>query len=542
MKKKIKCTFLMEKLQFLVIIVASKSPIYNKMKKLYVNFIKNLKIENINFVFIYNGNKSIKINENCKERCKIEKSPNVKEILLDMPETVENIVYKTLYLINKYKDQSYFDYLIKTNLSTVLDFNKLIIFISLINNQYKSINEYIIIGTNEYTEDDYKKTILSSKNLIMSRKVVEKIETRIDFNLWPGGSEIESIEHWSIEDLILSNIIFKICHNTVIINIPRIDFINSVEKETILWVPPRISEIESANYKDITDIFCYRFHTKNRENDILRMSFYMQNIIKESKQTSKIFHSESLFHLIIKTPRVFIYGNTGYIGSNLINYLEYEFDIIENIEAITESDYLIYAVHDWKNTKNNLDLIFNLIEKLKFLNVTPTIIYISSGVVNCEENKNTEYYKIKTGCEKLFQDLYSKIIILRLGSVWGGKMTNNLRFINKMFNDIRRKNYIEVSNRDSSRYILHILDLSKVVMSLINDKVENGIYEYYTEKLKMYEIINCIVNKFKKTKVYYLKKSFDFKIKLNVDDFDILQSPILLENYVKHYVNLKYLF
>lgn len=505
-----------EKLKFLIVIVASDSIIYNKMKKLYINFIKSANPINIKFIFICNGGKKIKIADSY-----ICGAP-IQEILLDIPETVDNMIYKTLYLINKYKELEYFDYFIRTNLSTVFDFNKLIKFITLINNIYKNVNEYIIMGTITNLNNNYKNTMLSGTNLIMSRKIIEKLNKHIDYN-----------ENFSskYEDQMLSKIIFEICHNIVLIGIPRIDFLIKEEKETMLFVNSKNINIENEN------IFCYRFKTDNRENDIFRMSLYMESLIKNIPlilNTSLEFHENN--HLTIRTPRVFIYGNKGYIGSNLINYLRKDFDIyvLNNnyIKDLKESDYIIFAVYDWKNQDNNLDLIKQLVLELKNANVNPNIIYTSSGVVNCEENKETEYYKIKVASEKLFKELYPKTVLLRVGSIWGGKTTNNLRLINKMIDDIIKKGYIDVANRGSTRYILHIYDLSEVIKVLINNKVENGIYEYYTEKLKMFEIVSILVDKFKAVKIYNLKNQFNFKIELN-KNIEI-KDCVNLKNYFKN--------
>jgi hypothetical protein len=217
-------------LNLVVCIIASDSDDYLKFKELWlknISFIKSRKNNTINyhFYFLYGG-----------DTTKINHFSEYTELYFDIPETLQNILRKTLcafdYFNTKYDNNSLF---LRTNLSTVFDFEKYSTWLSDIPLS-KFFGGSIIDGYNGFH------TKISGTNMIMSLDILQFVLLHQDRFSFTKNEDIE------LSSLIMYN------YPCFMKTMKRLDFITTkvLYHRCNLYSP---------------DISCFRFKSSDRLRD-----------------------------------------------------------------------------------------------------------------------------------------------------------------------------------------------------------------------------------------------------------------------------------
>ncbi len=259
-------------MKLVVAIIASKGD-YNKFKSEWIRVIKSCKKDKelcdlIDFYFLYtdkNGESSYVESKISKKKIYIDFYDNAEQ------ETVtKSILNRTISFINFVKTIYKLDnndnyikaidsgfYILRTNLSTLFDFKKIIKWIRdkpLTNFFAGSING-VFLGFN---------THLSGTNLLFS------LDIALYLHYYTHLINTEIPEDDSISEAIIKKIKIQL------INIKRLDFVEMEKVEikgsniTFPATPNSVIYHKTIKYDD--DIFCFRFKTFNRENDVRTMS------------------------------------------------------------------------------------------------------------------------------------------------------------------------------------------------------------------------------------------------------------------------------
>tara|TARA_Y100000992_G_C21272783_1_gene497884 strand:- start:997 stop:1818 length:822 start_codon:yes stop_codon:yes gene_type:complete len=202
--------------------------------------------------------------------------------------------------------------------------------------------------------------------------------------------------------------------------------------------------------------------------------------------------------------KVLITGATGFIGTNLLNFLKSSFipyhglsrslkssDISKvskytNIEKHITRDQV--CVHLAGN--NNVNLVdHNEIEIAEYLSNVygSNLIYLSSSYVYGDEYKKiitetddintfSEYAFQKNKCEKII--LAKKGVVLRLSNVYGLNMKNNI--FHHILNEINmNKSIIRLNKKNDIRDFIHVYDVCSALVLLIKN-IHHGLYNIST--------------------------------------------------------------
>ena len=233
--------------------------------------------------------------------------------------------------------------------------------------------------------------------------------------------------------------------------------------------------------------------------------------------------------------KILIIGKKSFIGTNLKNFLEKEFEVkimsLEDTMKKKESFFSFFS--HILNTTINKKYIFNKYSSIydfdkrivdKFRNPEFTYIFLNTRKIYSLKENITETSKLnpKNNYEKnkLITELYlkkklkRKLLSLRISNIIGlRKIKNNTRNHHKLFFDnyldLKKKEKIIEANDDYKDF-LSINQFSKIVQLLINKNV-NGIYNVsLSEKVYISEITKWLdINTFNKIKFTpYKKDSF----------------------------------
>lgn len=181
-------------------------------------------------------------------------------VVNELSENLRNIITKTLvftkYLLTDFPSRP--EFILRTNLSTLFDIPKFISFLS--NMSHSSSTKLLFGGTfvHGFLETC---TWFSGTNLTFSYETANI--------LYQYSSLINAVP--SLDDVALSIfLVNQLSYKIAFFNIPRIDFVENVSlKYTSLAT-------------DLNEVFCFRFKTKDRNNDTNTMkTLYHSNFDKE---------------------------------------------------------------------------------------------------------------------------------------------------------------------------------------------------------------------------------------------------------------------
>jgi hypothetical protein len=240
-------------MKIIVAILASDNDCYPEFKKIWINQIINLIIENdlcdlYDFYFLYSDNQKSKQIEKVLYSDYCDSTPYNNRI--------ESFLIRTInffdFILPKYKDEKTF--FIRTNLSTVFDFKILTRWMKLI--PFKQFLGGIYI--------DNINPIISGTGIIMSRDIVKFLTVNKNF--------INYSKY--IDDVFISN--FICANNDVVsLNISRIEIVvaeGSSDKEPAIYF---------KNCKIHDDyVFSFRFKTNDRQKDVEMMKFFTDEMWK----------------------------------------------------------------------------------------------------------------------------------------------------------------------------------------------------------------------------------------------------------------------
>lgn len=292
-------------MKVIVAIIASKDPIYNQFKEIWIkciNYIKTTSVaKNYEFYFIYSDKITDKSeNDICYSLdvypnytnyyYKYHDKPFETELMKVQTEMLNKTISFYKYIRtklnlndnNSYNQNTLTDttYILRTNLSSLFDFVK--IYSYLLDKPKKNF----FAGTiNGFYNNIY--TTISGMNTILS----------LDLILYCIDNHKNIMEYLKIlkyEDDTLSNYIIRNL-NVYLINIKRLDFIEmeEVHLPTHIWpATPKSIIYQKCKIND-QDIFSFRFKTFNRTNDIEVMNILNDNILKDHFNLNKFVENLS---------------------------------------------------------------------------------------------------------------------------------------------------------------------------------------------------------------------------------------------------------
>ena len=83
--------------------------------------------------------------------------------------------------------------------------------------------------------------------------------------------------------------------------------------------------------------------------------------------------------------------------------------------------------------------------------------------------------------EKYAEKFKFKFIILRFGSIYGGR-ANNFNTINNFINDAKNGEIIRKSKGNEVRNYIHVKDVAKLCQIILNKKYDNGFYNIFGKR------------------------------------------------------------
>ena len=139
--------------------------------------------------------------------------------------------------------------------------------------------------------------------------------------------------------------------------------------------------------------------------------------------------------------------------------------------------------------------------------------------------------------EKYAEKFKFKFIILRFGSIYGGR-ANNFNTINNFINDAKKNGeIIRKSKGNEVRNYIHVKDVAKLCQIILNKKYDNGFYNIFgREKSTVLDVLKIIKKELPKTKIILRKKNkLIYNYKTNPFTYKINPGKIVK---LKKYINL----
>ena len=236
--------------------------------------------------------------------------------------------------------------------------------------------------------------------------------------------------------------------------------------------------------------------------------------------------------------KILIIGGYGYLGSflvkklrnkNIINLKKKKLNILnknhldkyldKNISCIINLSGQIGKLSDKINLNGNK----NILKIIKKKNIKPILIYISTTLVNTYlENKfkkiksnifNNKYCKSKYDAENFIKKNYNNFIICRVSNIYDNEFKKG-GILKNIISSIKSKKLLKVSNTETSRNYIHIIDVSNQIQKLIkfSNKTKNKKFiTLANENFKIIEIIK-LFEKAAKCKISYKNLKKDLKI------------------------------
>jgi hypothetical protein len=174
---------------------------------------------------------------------------------------MDSFVNRTICLLDHLQSTP-FDYFIRTNLSTLFHLDILI-------QRIQKFTKYNLIAGSPIDKLNSIHTHISGTNILLSRDLVDFLllnkECLLDESVLHGDDQ-------RISSLIIENL------NVNLLLLKRLDFIE-MNYDGDKYIPPSII---FQNCYDINNLFCYRFKTTNRDNDIKYMKMLQQHMYLEN--------------------------------------------------------------------------------------------------------------------------------------------------------------------------------------------------------------------------------------------------------------------
>ena len=146
----------------------------------------------------------------------------------------------------------------------------------------------------------------------------------------------------------------------------------------------------------------------------------------------------------------------------------------------------------------------NIIKDIKKLKERPKIFYISTTLVygfsnkildeSSKTNPSSKYAKFKKRGEELFLKSNLDYKILRLANVYD---RDKKGIVKNIINSIIKKTKLEVTNLNASRNYIHVKDLSKIILRMLERRLKFRLYNVVNENLTINQIIEFIEKRFK---------------------------------------------
>lgn len=253
-----------------VIVGILSSDGYDNFKEIWIQNIKYIKSisDNFDFYFIYGGhNENLIVNE------------YYTDFYNDSIETIKNMAVKTLKFYKYIIDNCVFDFVLRTNLSTLFDFAKM-------NNWFLNIPQTTFLGGSIIANFANKNTMVSGVNTVCSYDIIKYLN-----NNFYKFSLIEN------EDVETSNIILNNISNINFKSVIRIDFLS--DDEMLYHKCP-----ESDN----NIIFCFRFKSNNRYNDVKNMNNVFNKFIANDYN-----YSNNQFKIKSENPEMNMYSKSVFL-------------------------------------------------------------------------------------------------------------------------------------------------------------------------------------------------------------------------------------
>ncbi len=243
---------------------------YDQFKEIWVKNIKYIKSTSntFDFYFIYGG---------CCN--KIVKNDFYTDFYNDSVESIKNMTIKTLKFYKYIIENIKFDFVLRTNLSTLFDFVKM-------NEWFSNIQEKNFFSGSIISNFSYEYTLISGVNTVFSCDIVNFL-----------NDNFYKFSYDENEDVETSKMVFNNVKNINFKSIIRIDFLS---ENTMLY--HKCSEIDND------DIFCFRFKSNNRDNDVKNMNYILNKIILK-----KLDYKKNIKFIKCENPEMNIYSKSIYI-------------------------------------------------------------------------------------------------------------------------------------------------------------------------------------------------------------------------------------
>ena len=237
-------------------VISSEGDGYNEMKNIWIENVKTFNKSSNNKVDLY----FIEAEEKEKYIYSLENiSDNIYIFKANCIENFENLIKKTLkffdYVTKVYDDEYQNEklFIIRTNLSTLFQFERLFDFLKDINKHMINLNKNSFFGGTIIK--NYQQFSYSGTNLTFTLPIIKL--------LVENYKDVIAINH--IDDIAINKYIHDNVKQVVSQNIKRIDFSDN----HIL--------VHSA-LLDFNNVFCYRFKTNDRIKDAEEMKKMLNNI------------------------------------------------------------------------------------------------------------------------------------------------------------------------------------------------------------------------------------------------------------------------
>lgn len=320
-------------MKIIVSVIASDNEIYNQFKDVWIKTITEIKNTDMRDIFDFYFVYSEKTKRPIVEYEHYTDFNDLKSVFLPTSDNkiiTKSILNRSIELFkhlwsNKYSNSDDKQiYILRTNLSTFFDFKKLHTWC--IN---KPTENFFGGSINGFY--NFENTTLSGTNMVFSYDImIYLIQNYLKCDLRV------MLEDEAISRLIIQNV------NVFLINIKRIDFL---EMEPVIlpshvWPATPHSIVYHKCKINDNSIFCYRFKTFNRNDDIVKMNLICDNIYKESFNLNKTISNISKLY----KPNLSITEEASEYGSN---YSERPFKIInlKFVEDIQNQFYNEQLIH-----------------------------------------------------------------------------------------------------------------------------------------------------------------------------------------------------
>ncbi len=189
------------------------------------------------------------------------------------------------------------------------------------------------------------------------------------------------------------------------------------------------------------------------------------------------------------------------------------FKLTKNIDVV----YHFAAVADlyqanknpYETIKTNVVGTLNILEACR-INKIKKIILASSIYALSEQGR---FYSISKLSSEMLVENYSKkynfqFVILRFGSIYGGRANKFNTIRNLILEGIKKKKIMRESDGSEERNYINVLDVSKLCIEVLKSKYTGGYFNIFgPKKMKLKNLLFMIKDNLGNVKIYFRKKS-----------------------------------